>query len=461
MSEKVIHSFEGICPLTHNGIYGIKKNFNMPNFPCSDKTEHISLKKHLMYKHNLSNTAANKIVLDRMNTLNLNRKKKSILTFNSTQELYSHSVHWHKGQCPFSYGFNNVYNLTYLNHNIKNFDCRHRKQCLLLSHLRVSHNLNIKSAKKIVKALMSSSIESKQKSSIENDIREIILFQKDDIVSNTSPNIYNDDRRFRHYCPLTKNEFIHEQPLFNIPCTKINEKFLLFAHLQHYHQMSGEIALRLIRAIRTGTESTVINDLFQNNTNNQSTSSTISTNSSNSKNTTVADEIDIVPYKCTCPYSTSSNDGNSNTLESHLKKLTKFVKNIPCDRPCPVNLYRHLRNYHKVDLQHAKDITRTIMLSKTVQSDVLKQGNIDEVSTSIKKRMKLPKSTNDYESTIPLVHVDMNSGKSEGKNESIDFLIGNENLDEWDPSMIYDSESLFLSFDEERICDNGSIEGNV
>ncbi|CAF1037362.1 unnamed protein product [Rotaria sordida] len=461
MSEKVIHSFEGICPLTHNGIYGIKKNFNMPNFPCSDKTEHISLKKHLMYKHNLSNTAANKIVLDRMNTLNLNRKKKSILTFNSTQELYSHSVHWHKGQCPFSYGFNNVYNLTYLNHNIKNFDCRHRKQCLLLSHLRVSHNLNIKSAKKIVKALMSSSIESKQKSSIENDIREIILFQKDDIVSNTSPNIYNDDRRFRHYCPLTKNEFIHEQPLFNIPCTKINEKFLLFAHLQHYHQMSGEIALRLIRAIRTGTESTVINDLFQNNTNNQSTSSTISTNSSNSKNTTVADEIDIVPYKCTCPYSTSSTDGNANTLESHLKKLTKFVKNIPCDRPCPVNLYRHLRNYHKVDLQHAKDITRTIMLSKTVQSDVLKQGNIDEVSTSIKKRMKLPKSTNDYESTIPLVHVDMNSGKSEGKNESIDFLIGNENLDEWDPSMIYDSESLFLSFDEERICDNGSIEGNV
>jgi hypothetical protein len=47
-----------------------------------------------------------------------------------------------------------------------------------------------------------------------------------------SRNIYNDDRRFRHYCPLTKNEFIHEQPLFNIPCTKINEKFLLFAHLQ-------------------------------------------------------------------------------------------------------------------------------------------------------------------------------------------------------------------------------------
>ncbi len=183
-----------------------------------------------------------------MNTIN--RKKKSVLLFNSTQELFSHSVHWHKGQCPFSYGFNNVYNLTYLNHNIKNFDCRHRKQCLLLSHLRVSHNLNIKSAKKIVKAIMSSSIESKQKSSIENDIREIILFQKDDVVLNTNPyvdfkikyfilnnslfyrNIYNDDRRFRHYCPLTKNEFIHEQPLFNIPCTKINEKFLLFAHLQ-------------------------------------------------------------------------------------------------------------------------------------------------------------------------------------------------------------------------------------
>lgn len=126
-----------------------------------------------------------------MSLINPSRKKKSPLTFSSTQELFSHSVHWHKGQCPFSYGFNNVYNLTSVNHNIKNFDCRHRKQCLLLSHLRVSHNLNIKSAKKIVKAIMSSSIESKQKSSIEKDIREIILFQKDDIVLNTNPYVIN------------------------------------------------------------------------------------------------------------------------------------------------------------------------------------------------------------------------------------------------------------------------------
>jgi len=35
-------------------------SFNMPNFPCSDKIEQISLKKHLMYKHNLSNTAGMK-----------------------------------------------------------------------------------------------------------------------------------------------------------------------------------------------------------------------------------------------------------------------------------------------------------------------------------------------------------------------------------------------------------------
>ena len=194
-----------------------------------------------------------------MNCNNPNRKKKSQSIFNSTQELFSHSVHWHKGQCPFSYGFSNVYNLTNFNHNIKNFDCRHRKQCLLLSHLRVSHNLNIKSAKKIVKAIMSSSIESKQKSSIENDIQEIILFQKDDIVINTNPyvvtlrvcsneillifeirNIYNDDRRFRHYCPLTKTEFVHEQPFFNLPCTKVNEKFLLFAHLQSVNRFENE-----------------------------------------------------------------------------------------------------------------------------------------------------------------------------------------------------------------------------
>jgi len=50
-------------------------------------------------------------------------------------------------------------------------------------------------------------------------------------------NIYNDDRRFRHYCPLTNvnsiiNEDIQEQSLFNVPCNKTNEKFILFAHLQ-------------------------------------------------------------------------------------------------------------------------------------------------------------------------------------------------------------------------------------
>jgi hypothetical protein len=146
--------------------------------------------------------------------------------------------------------------------------------------------------------------------------------------------------------------------------------------------MSGELALRLIRSIRTGTESTVINDLFQNTTNIQSEPIT---SSSNTKNTTIAEEIDIVPYKCLCPYSTSSNDGNSNISKTHLKKFTKFVKNIPCDRPCPVNLYRHLRNYHKVDLQHAKDITRTIMLTKAVKSEDLPQRN-----TNDKKRIKLP-----------------------------------------------------------------------
>jgi len=148
--------------------------------------------------------------------------------------------------------------------------------------------------------------------------------------------------------------------------------FLFFC--RHYHQMSGELALRLIRSIRTSTESTVINDLFLNN-NKQSTST----------NPTVTDEIDVVPYKCLCPYSTTSNNGNSNLL----KKFSRLVKNIPCDRPCPVNLYRHLRNYHKVDLQHAKDITRTIMLSKSVKSETSTEDDQPR-STMIKKRIKLP-----------------------------------------------------------------------
>jgi hypothetical protein len=138
--------------------------------------------------------------------------------------------------------------------------------------------------------------------------------------------------------------------------------------------MSGELALRLIRSIRTNTESTVINDLFLNN-NIQSTPT----------NTTVTEEIDIVPYKCLCPYSTTSNNGHSNLL----KRFSRFVKNIPCDRPCSVNLYRHLRNYHKVDLQYAKEITRIIMLSKTVKSEISTEDNQIEQKT-IKKRIKLP-----------------------------------------------------------------------
>jgi hypothetical protein len=62
---------------------------------------------------------------------------------------------------------------------------------------------------------------------------------------------------------------------------------------------------------------------------------------------------------------------------------------MPCDRPGPVNLYRHLRNYHKVDLQHAKDITRTIMSIKAVKSDeTVQMTEIDDDQFS-NKRMKL------------------------------------------------------------------------
>ena len=152
--------------------------------------------------------------------------------------------------------------------------------------------------------------------------------------------------------------------------------------------MSGELALRLIRSIRTGTESTVINDLLQNNPNQHSIGTTMPVNSTHSKNGTNAEEIDIVPYKCICPYSNHSPDRNSNQSKNLLKKFTKFVQNIPCDRPCAVNLYRHLRNYHKVDLQHAKDITRTIMLTKTVKNDGSVQESITKTADSFKKRVR-------------------------------------------------------------------------
>ena len=143
---------------------------------------------------------------------------------------------------------------------------------------------------------------------------------------------------------------------------------------RHYHQMNGELALRLIRSIRTSTESTAVNDLILNNTKQSTT-----------MNAAVTDDIDIVPYKCLCPYSTTSNDRNSNLL----RPFIRFVKSIPCDRPCPVNLYRHLRNYHKVDLQHAKDITRTIMWCKTAKSESSIEDHQTD-SISIRKRTKLP-----------------------------------------------------------------------
>jgi hypothetical protein len=83
--------------------------------------------------------------------------------------------------------------------------------------------------------------------------------------------------------------------------------------------MNGERALRLIRSIRTGTESTEINDLFLNNNNNNNKQST----STASPNTTVTDEIDIVPYKCLCPYSTTSNTRNTRVKKSELDTITR------------------------------------------------------------------------------------------------------------------------------------------
>ena len=184
--------------------------------------------------------------------------------------------------------------------------------------------------------------------------------------------------------------------------------------------MSGELALRLIRAIRTGTEATVIGELFSPNVQRvvetltkPTIAPTTSTSSSSSSSTTVADDIDIVPYKCSCPYSSSSNNDNASLLKNQLKKLTKFVKNIPCDRPCPVNLYRHLRNYHKVDLQHAKDITRTIMSSKTVK---LEEQPIGSDHASSTKRVKMPvrveKLPNNHsESVLPLGKSDVSEAR--------------------------------------------------
>lgn len=150
--------------------------------------------------------------------------------------------------------------------------------------------------------------------------------------------------------------------------------------------MNGELALRLIRAIRTGNESTVLDEIFLNSTKKPSAVNEQSSSSS-SNSTTVADDIDIVPYKCSCPYSSSLSNDHASMMKNQLKKFAKFVKNIPCDRPCPVNLYRHLRNYHKVDLQNAKEITRTIMMSKMV-----KMENGTDVDETKNKRIKLPVS---------------------------------------------------------------------
>ena len=141
--------------------------------------------------------------------------------------------------------------------------------------------------------------------------------------------------------------------------------------------MSGELALRLIRSLRTTTtESPTVNDSLPN-------------NNTNKQLPAITEEIDIVPYKCLCPYSTTLSGGKPN----YLKKFSRFVRNIPCDRPCPVNLYRHLRNYHKVDLQHAKDITRTVMLSKAVVKSEISTDNSQagsKASVMTRKRAKLP-----------------------------------------------------------------------
>lgn len=173
--------------------------------------------------------------------------------------------------------------------------------------------------------------------------------------------------------------------------------------------MSGELALRLIRSIRTNLEST------QPQTQSKTATATPSTTSTSSA---ITEEIDIVPYKCLCPYSTTSNHENTNLL----KKFSRFVLNLPCDRPCPVNLYRHLRNYHKVDLQHAKDITRTIMLSKTVKTEHIQHDDGEPSSTNNRKRINGSTKDKSYETTISLVRMDLPNVNTELKS-TISFVL--------------------------------------
>jgi len=173
--------------------------------------------------------------------------------------------------------------------------------------------------------------------------------------------------------------------------------------------MSGELALRLIRSIRTNLESSQPQT--------QSKTAT-STTTSTATSSAITEEIDIVPYKCLCPYSTTSNHENTNLL----KKFSRFVLNLPCDRPCPVNLYRHLRNYHKVDLQHAKDITRTIMLSKTVKTEHLQHDDGEPSSTSNRKRINGSTKDKSYETTISLVRMDLPNANTELKS-TISFVL--------------------------------------
>ena len=64
----------------------------------------------------------------------------------------------------------------------------------------------------------------------ENKNKNCFFFRKIKTISLYFSNIYNDDRRFRHYCPLTNftfvlNEHIHDPTLLNVPCNKTNEKY--------------------------------------------------------------------------------------------------------------------------------------------------------------------------------------------------------------------------------------------
>ncbi|CAF1458923.1 unnamed protein product [Didymodactylos carnosus] len=243
-----LEKYYGYCPLTSYGQYGIEHCHGVPSIPCNESVSVVLLHHHFMFKHDLTNSAANQLVqamlraLPRQTTKLFLPKDKITLTY-QLQNNYRH-------QCPLTYS---GLALNLQGHqNLRHFPCESKENNLLLlphlgklnskikifQHLTIHHNLLDSIAMKIIKLI--------------DNIGETITFDLNDQLTNKQ--IHH--KKYKDYCPfIYQNDENHRDGINIIRCKMLNpyKKVNLYSHLTTSHQLSALDARKVILALMNVT----------------------------------------------------------------------------------------------------------------------------------------------------------------------------------------------------------------